>query len=79
MSSWTSRQRKRWHSQQSGFNCFAQTYALNRASSNIEIIGELDDHLETKLSDLWCLLKLQAGGEDGALQTNAAPNIFFYA
>jgi hypothetical protein len=54
-----------------------QTYALNRASSNIEIIGELDDHLETKLSDLWCLLKLQAGGEDGALQTNAVPNIFF--
>jgi hypothetical protein len=25
----------------------------------------------------WCLLKLQANGEDGALQTNAFPNIFF--
>lgn len=54
-----------------------QTYALNRASSNVQIIAELDDHRETKLTDLWCLLKLQAGGEDGALQTNAVPNIFF--
>jgi hypothetical protein len=54
-----------------------QTYALNRSSSNIQIIAELDDRPETKLTDLWCLLKLQANGEDGALQTNAVPNIFF--
>jgi hypothetical protein len=54
-----------------------QTYALNRPSSNIQIIAELAGHHGTKLSDLWCLLKLQAGGEDGALQTNAVPNIIF--
>ncbi len=54
-----------------------QTYALNRSSSNMEIIAELDDRDETKLTDLWCLLKLQANGEDGPLQTNAVPNIFF--
>ena len=54
-----------------------QTYALNRSSSNMEIIAELDDRHETKLTDLWCLLKLQANGEDGPLQTNAVPNIFF--
>ena len=54
-----------------------QTYALNRSSSNIQIIAELDDRDETKLTDLWCLLKLQANGEDGVLQTNAIPNIFF--
>jgi hypothetical protein len=54
-----------------------QTYALSRSSSDTQIIAELDDHHETKLADLWCLLRLQANGEDGALQTNAAPNLFF--
>lgn len=54
-----------------------QTYALSRSSSGTQIIAELDDHHETKLTDLWCLLKLQANGEDGALQTNAVPNILF--
>ena len=54
-----------------------QTYALNKPSSNFQILAGLDDHRETKLTDLWCLLKLQANGEDGALQTNAVPNIFF--
>jgi hypothetical protein len=54
-----------------------QTYALNRSSGDNQIIAELDDHYETKLADLWCLLKLQSSGEGGALQTNAVPNIFF--
>ena len=54
-----------------------QTHALSRSSSDTQIIAELDDRHETKLTDLWCLLKLQANGQDGALQTNAAPNIFF--
>jgi hypothetical protein len=54
-----------------------QTYTLSRASTNTQIVAEFDDHHETKLADLWCLLKLQANGEDGALQTNAFPNIFF--
>ena len=54
-----------------------QTYTLSRASTNTQIVAEFDDHHETKLADLWCLLKLQANGEDGALQTDAFPNIFF--
>lgn len=54
-----------------------QTHALSRSSGNTQIIAELHDRHETKLTDLWCLLKLQANGEDGALQTNAVPNIFF--
>jgi hypothetical protein len=54
-----------------------RTYALNRPSSDIEITAELDVNHETRLADLWCLLKLQPNGEDGPLQTNAVPNIFF--
>jgi hypothetical protein len=54
-----------------------QTYTLSRASTGAQIVVEFGDHHETKLADLWCLLKLQANGEDGALQTSAVPNIFF--
>jgi hypothetical protein len=54
-----------------------QTYALVRSSKDRQIIAELDDRYETKLADVWCLLKRQPNGEDGTLQTNAAPNIFF--
>lgn len=54
-----------------------QTYTLSRASTGTQIVVEFGDHHETKLADLWCLLKLQANGEDGALQTSAVPNIFF--
>jgi hypothetical protein len=54
-----------------------QIYTLSRASTNTRIVAELGDRHETKLADLWCLLKLQANGEDGALQTNAVPNVFF--
>ena len=54
-----------------------RTYVLIRSSANSQIIAELDVRHETKLADLWCLLRLQARGEAGALQTNAVPNIFF--
>jgi hypothetical protein len=54
-----------------------QIHALNRASSDDQIIAELHDRRETRLADVWCFLKLQANGEGGALQTNAVPNIFF--
>jgi hypothetical protein len=54
-----------------------EIHALSRPSSSTEIVAELGDRHETKLSDLWCLLKLQANGEDGALRTNAVPNVFF--
>jgi hypothetical protein len=54
-----------------------QIHVLNKASSDNELIAELHDRYETRLADVWCFLKLQANGEDGALQTNAVPNIFF--
>lgn len=54
-----------------------QIHILSRSSTNSPIIAELDDRHETKLANLWCLLRRQASGEDGALQTNAVPNIFF--
>jgi hypothetical protein len=54
-----------------------QIHALNRASSDNQIMAELHDRYETRLADVWCFLKLQANGEDGALQTNAVPNVFF--
>jgi hypothetical protein len=54
-----------------------QTYFLKGPSNNTEIIAELGNDHETNLADVWCLLRLQAQGEDGALQTNSVPNIFF--
>jgi hypothetical protein len=54
-----------------------QIHALGRASTSIQIIAELHDRHETQLADVWCFLKLQAGGGKGALQTSALPNIFF--
>ena len=54
-----------------------QMYALSRASTSNQIIAELHDRHETQLADVWCFLKLQAGGGKGALQTGALPNIFF--
>ena len=54
-----------------------QTHVLRSPSNDTDIIAELGDGHETKLADVWCLLRLQANGEDGALQTNSIPNIFF--
>ncbi|WP_027550244.1 hypothetical protein [Bradyrhizobium sp. Cp5.3] len=54
-----------------------QAYLLKNPSNAAEIIGELGTRGESKLTDIWCLLKLQANGESGALQTNSTPNIFF--
>lgn len=54
-----------------------QTYSLRSPSNDREIIAELGDRHETNLADVWCLLRQQAKGEDGALQTNSVPNIFF--
>jgi hypothetical protein len=39
-----------------------------------------NDHASLRssnLADVWCLLRRQANGEDGALQTNSVPTIFF--
>jgi hypothetical protein len=54
-----------------------QIYALSKASGGSQIIAELRGRHETRLAEVWCFLKLQANGEDGALRTNAVPNIFF--
>jgi hypothetical protein len=54
-----------------------QTHTVIRSSGDREIIAELDDRHETKLADVWCLLTRQPNGEDGTLQTNGAPNVFF--
>jgi hypothetical protein len=54
-----------------------QTFVLQSPSNDREIITELGDGHETTLADVWCLLRLQASGEPGALQTNSTPNIFF--
>ena len=59
-----------------GFASF-QTYVLSRLSSDKEIILQLGQGHESKLVDVWCLLRRQASGDAGALQTNSTPNIFF--
>lgn len=54
-----------------------QTHLLRSPSNDRAIIAELGGGHETNLADVWCLLRRQAKGEDGALQTNSVPNIFF--
>jgi hypothetical protein len=54
-----------------------QTHVLNNPSNSGQILGELGARAESKLADIWCLLRLQANGESGALQTSSAPNLFF--
>lgn len=54
-----------------------QFHTLLRLSPDRHIIDELDDRHETRLIDLWCLLKLQAHGEPGTLLIDAVPNIFY--
>jgi len=54
-----------------------RTHSLSSPSNDREIIAELGDGHETNLADVWCLLRRQAKGEDGALKINSVPNIFF--
>ncbi|MGY4174902.1 hypothetical protein ACVIHH_000193 [Bradyrhizobium sp. USDA 4518] len=54
-----------------------RTYTLKNPAKDNEIIGELGIPDESKLADIWRLLRRQANGESGTLQTNSAPNIFF--
>lgn len=56
---------------------FLQTHVLRKPSNAAQILGELGARAETRLVDIWCLLKLQENGESGALQTSSDPNIFF--
>ena len=52
-------------------------HTLLRLSRDRHIIDDLDDRHETRLIDLWCLLKIQANGESGTLLIDAVPNIFY--
>ena len=54
-----------------------RTQSLSSPSNDSEIIAALGDGHETNLADVWCLLRRQARGEDGALTTSSVPNIFF--
>ncbi|MES5486334.1 hypothetical protein QMZ05_26560 [Bradyrhizobium sp. INPA03-11B] len=54
-----------------------QTYILQSSANIDELVGELGARDEAKLVDIWCLLRLQANGESGALQTTSLPNMFF--
>ncbi|WP_439374083.1 hypothetical protein ACRQ5Q_30690 [Bradyrhizobium sp. PMVTL-01] len=54
-----------------------QTHVLNNPANAAQIVDELGARAESKLADVWCLLKLQANGESGALQTGSVPNLFF--
>lgn len=54
-----------------------QSHILHAPAPDSRIIDELGDEHETRLADLWCLLKIQAGGESGILLVNARPNVFY--
>ncbi|WFU32413.1 hypothetical protein QA635_39055 [Bradyrhizobium brasilense] len=54
-----------------------QTYILRNPSNAVAISEEPGARDETQLANVWCLLRLQANGESGTLQTNSIPNIFF--
>ena len=54
-----------------------RVFVLNRSSRSIGIAEEFRRTYELRLSDLWCLLKLQPGGEPGALLVDTQPNLFF--
>ena len=52
-------------------------HKLEEDSLDERILQELGDKAETKLSQLFALLKKQPNGEDGALLTNGYTNIFY--
>lgn len=54
-----------------------QSHTLHTPAPDSRIIRELDDRHETKLTDLWCLLKIQPNGEAGALLISSVPNVFY--
>lgn len=54
-----------------------QIFVLHKPSRSIAIAETLHRPYETRLADIWCLLKLQPNGEPGALSVNATSNLFF--
>ncbi|MCA6123738.1 hypothetical protein J6500_17800 [Bradyrhizobium sp. WSM 1704] len=54
-----------------------QSYVLDTAASDRDILAKLGQSHETRLADVWCLLQRQPSGSSGALRTGATPNIFY--
>lgn len=54
-----------------------RVFVLDKPSRSVAIAEIMHHPYETRLADIWCLLKLQPNGEPGALSVNAAPNLFF--
>lgn len=54
-----------------------RVFVLNKPLRSVAIAEALHHPYETRLADIWCLLKLQPNGEPGALSVNATPNLFF--
>lgn len=63
--------------EESAENVVLKSYSLLEASGDRQMIAELGDRHETKLSHLWCLLARQPDGGQGHLLVNAIPNIFY--
>lgn len=54
-----------------------QSYVLDAAASDRDILARLGQGHESRLTDVWCLLKRQPSGTSGPLQAGATPNIFY--
>lgn len=54
-----------------------QSYTLTRPSNDNQIIAALNDRHETRLADVWCLLRRHASGQGGGLRSDTVPNLFF--
>lgn len=54
-----------------------QVFVLEKPSRSVAIAETMHHPYETRLADIWCLLKLQPNGEAGVLSVNATPNLFF--
>jgi hypothetical protein len=54
-----------------------RVFVLDRPLRSVAIAAAMRHPYETRLADIWCLLKLQPNGEPGALSTNATSNLFF--
>lgn len=54
-----------------------QVFVLDKPLRSVAIAETMHHPYETRLVDIWCLLKLQPNGEPGVLSVNATSNLFF--
>jgi len=54
-----------------------QSYILSAASSDNEILAKLGQSHESRLADIWCMLKQQPNGSGSVLDTSSKPNVFY--